>query len=46
MALRYMPPLWHLIGFSALFAGGGYIIGQGDTLNGAGTVTGESAVHT
>jgi hypothetical protein len=35
-----LPPYWQLVGFAATIAGGGYIIGQGDVLNGAGTVTG------
>lgn len=37
---RLVPPFWQLAGFGALFATGGYIIGQGDTLNGSGVITG------
>jgi hypothetical protein len=40
-APRVLPPFWQLAGFAAFFAGGGYMIEQGDALNGAGTVTGE-----
>lgn len=40
---RLVPPFWQLAGFGALFATGGYIIGQGDTLNGSGVITG--ALH-
>lgn len=40
---RLIPPFWQLVGFSAFFAGGGYIIDAGDTLNGAGVVTGASS---
>lgn len=36
-----LPPFWQLAGFAAAVAGGGYIIDQGDLLNGTGTVTGE-----
>lgn len=39
-----LPPFWQLAGFATFFGAGGYIIDQGDSLNGAGTVTGES-VH-
>lgn len=37
---RAVPPYWQLVGFSALFATGGFIIQQGDVLNGSGVVTG------
>lgn len=35
-----MPPMWQLAGFATFFFGGGYMIDKGDSLNGAGTVTG------
>lgn len=35
-----LPPFWQLAGFAVAFGGGGYIIDQGDILNGTGTVTG------
>lgn len=37
---RLVPPFWQLVGFGALFGSGGYIISQGDTLNGSGVITG------
>merc|ERR1712130_462487 len=42
---RLIPPFWQLVGFSAFFAGGGYIIDAGDTLNGAGVVTAWSLTY-
>lgn len=43
--LRALPPFWQVAGFAAIFAGGGYIIDQGDSLNGAGTVTAWSLTY-
>ncbi|KAK0524901.1 hypothetical protein OC834_005358, partial [Tilletia horrida] len=34
-----LPPFYQLVGFSATFAGGGYIVQQGDTMNGSGVMT-------
>lgn len=36
-----LPPFWQLAGFATFFGAGGYMIDKGDTLNGAGTVTGK-----
>lgn len=36
-----LPPFWQLAGFATFFGAGGYMIDQGDTLNGSGTVTGK-----
>ncbi|PWN95892.1 ArgJ-domain-containing protein [Tilletiopsis washingtonensis] len=44
-APRVLPPFWQLAGFAAFFAGGGYMIEQGDALNGAGTVTAWSLTY-
>ncbi len=44
-SLRAMPPYWQLAGFSAVFAGGGYMIAQGDPINGSGTVTAWSLMY-
>lgn len=37
-----LAPFWQLAGIGSLIGLGGYITSQGDSLNGAGTVTGES----
>lgn len=37
-----LPPFWQLAGFATFFGAGGYMIDKGDSLNGAGTVTGET----
>lgn len=36
-----LPPFYVLVSMAAVFGGGGYIIQQGDVLNGSGTVTGK-----
>lgn len=38
--VRIVPPFWQLVGFSGFFALGGYMIQEGDVLNGSGVVTG------
>ncbi|KDN46795.1 hypothetical protein K437DRAFT_268018 [Tilletiaria anomala UBC 951] len=40
-----LPPFWQLAGFSAVFAGGGYMISAGDSVNGSGTVTAWSLMY-
>ncbi|KAN0061226.1 hypothetical protein ACQY0O_006966 [Thecaphora frezii] len=42
---RALPPFWQLAGFAALFATGGYMIDQGDSLNGSGVVTAWSTTY-
>ncbi|KAE8264245.1 hypothetical protein A4X03_0g1090 [Tilletia caries] len=37
--LAALPPFYQLVGFSAVFAGGGYIVKQGDSLNGSGVMS-------
>lgn len=39
--IRALPPFWQLAGFAVFYAGGGYMIKEGDSLNGSGTITGE-----
>ncbi|WFD07131.1 hypothetical protein MVES1_002488 [Malassezia vespertilionis] len=42
---RLVPPYWQLLGFGGFFSGGGYIISQGDVLNGSGVVTAWSLTY-
>ncbi|KAE8223792.1 hypothetical protein CF319_g3227 [Tilletia indica] len=37
--LAALPPFYQLVGFSAVFGGGGYIVSQGDSLNGSGVMS-------
>ncbi|PWN53054.1 hypothetical protein IE53DRAFT_366690 [Violaceomyces palustris] len=45
MATKAMPPFWQLAGLAAIFAGGGYIIEQGDPLNGSGVISAWSITY-
>ena len=40
-----MPPFWQLLGFGAFFGAGGYMIREGDALNGSGVVTAWSLTY-
>ncbi|WFD36648.1 hypothetical protein MCUN1_003535 [Malassezia cuniculi] len=42
---RVLPPFWQLLGFAGFFATGGYMIAQGDALNGSGVVTAWSLTY-
>ena len=44
-SLRTLPPFWQLAFFAAAFGTGGYIIDEGDTLNGSGVVTAWSLTY-
>ncbi|KAL9939123.1 hypothetical protein V8E36_001936 [Tilletia maclaganii] len=37
--LSALPPFYQLVGFSAIFGGAGYIVAQGDSLNGSGVMS-------
>lgn len=37
---RLVPPFWQSLGFGFFFAFGGYMIDQGDVMNGSGVITG------
>ncbi|SPO23617.1 uncharacterized protein UTRI_03854_B [Ustilago trichophora] len=43
--LRTLPPFWQLAFFAAAFGTGGYMIDQGDVLNGSGVVTAWSLTY-
>ncbi|SPO24585.1 uncharacterized protein UTRI_03854 [Ustilago trichophora] len=43
--LRTLPPFWQLAFFAAAFGTGGYMIDQGDALNGSGVVTAWSLTY-
>lgn len=43
--VRTLPPFWQLAFFAAAFGTGGYIIDQGDVLNGSGVVTAWSLTY-
>lgn len=43
--LRALPPFWQLAFFAAAFGTGGYMIDQGDVLNGSGVVTAWSLTY-
>ncbi|SAM82227.1 uncharacterized protein UBRO_04777 [Ustilago bromivora] len=43
--VRTLPPFWQLAFFAAAFGTGGYIIDQGDALNGSGVVTAWSLTY-
>lgn len=43
--LRTVPPFWQLAFFAAAFGAGGYIIDQGDALNGSGVVSAWSLTY-
>lgn len=42
---RLVPPFWQLLGFSVFFGAGGYMIEQGDVLNGSGVLSAWSLTY-
>lgn len=42
---RLIPPFWQSLVFGVCYATGGYIIEQGDTLNGSGVITAWSLMY-